>query len=89
MMLRVRARCKGSTYKEFMDVIKEILSGEDIHEKRRQELAKQFYYYQTGSSCNKIFELIDGWNEKHQQEMTSMSSHASHEEFWCHISCLS
>ena len=55
---------KVLTYKEFINAIEEILSGIDIYKNRRQELKRQFHGYQTENSCEKIFELIDGWKEE-------------------------
>lgn len=52
---------KVLTYTEFTNAMEEILSGKDIYKKRRQELRRQFHYCQTDNSCEKVFNLIDGW----------------------------
>lgn len=58
---------KVLTYKEFIDVIDNIISGKDEYETRRQEINRQFNYHQSENSCESIFRLISGWKkERHQ-----------------------
>lgn len=49
------------TYRDFVTAIEEILSGKDRYKTRRREINKQLNYYQTENSCEKVYELIDGW----------------------------
>lgn len=55
---------KVLTYKEFIAAIGEILSGRDIYKNRRQEISRQFNYYQTENSCEKVFKLIENWKKE-------------------------
>jgi CDP-glycerol glycerophosphotransferase (TagB/SpsB family) len=57
------------TYRDFVTAIEEILSGKDRYKTRRREINRQLNYYQTENSCEKLFELIDSWEEeKHQRK---------------------
>jgi CDP-glycerol glycerophosphotransferase len=53
------------TYAEFITALKEILNGNDIYESRRKEINRQFNYYQTGDSCQNVFELIENRQRNH------------------------
>lgn len=57
---------KVLTYKQFIDAIKEILSGKDIYKKRRWEVCNLFHYCQTENSCEKVFKLIETWESREQ-----------------------
>ena len=54
---------KVLTYKQFIDAIEEIMSGKDKYADRRKEISRQFNYYQTEKSCEKVFMLIETWEK--------------------------
>jgi CDP-glycerol glycerophosphotransferase (TagB/SpsB family) len=55
---------KVLTYKEFIAAIGEIVSGRDVYKNRREEINRQFNYYQTENSCEKVFKLIENWKKE-------------------------
>jgi CDP-glycerol glycerophosphotransferase len=55
---------KVLTYKQFVDVIEDILSGKDIYKDKREKLRKMYHTFQTENSCERILKLIQNWKKK-------------------------
>jgi CDP-glycerol glycerophosphotransferase len=54
---------KVVTYKGFIRAIEAVLAGKEAYQDERQALRTQFHEYQTENSCEKVFQLINRWDE--------------------------
>jgi len=49
---------KVKTFEEFLKALEFSLSGQDVHKAHREEICRQFNYYQTDRSCEKILNIL-------------------------------
>jgi len=59
----ITAGPKVLTYKQFIDALKELLSGIDRYKNKRKKLKEIFHRYQTENSCEKILHFIKNWEK--------------------------
>jgi CDP-glycerol glycerophosphotransferase (TagB/SpsB family) len=52
---------KVQTFEEFVSAIKSCLFEDDIFAEEREQICRQFNFYQTDNSCDKILNILETW----------------------------
>jgi CDP-glycerol glycerophosphotransferase (TagB/SpsB family) len=55
---------KVESFDDFLVALNEIVTGIDKFQESRRKICKQFHYYQTSNSCEKIFNLVINYKKK-------------------------